>query len=903
MTANSNYFRSLTALSTGSSYPPSLTTTSTSFSSYSSPSPSPPPFASSPTITRFPGLCRALDLEEDGPITEIYICDDLAAEEETIAAAESVGGIRGKVSNTFKAIHRAAQSITGKTLKEYERIAREYVQWLQTSDRVPAYITAASDWAENPHEDTPLYIVLFIGERCDSICFDTNTEKPPSVLRLSFATAQKLRAGITHFYGIEHNLGNLVWYKDACSNAWVGNPSISPLVSRYMTGLSHRKAQAGEAPTSARAITPEVMKRLYLQNRRDYAMLSSDKQEYLTSRLLQAVYTIAFICLLRIDEVLRIQMQDLTWHLDGSIELRLPFRKTKQNGDVPPFVLWPLPQNEAHLCPYRALCEWLAASKIRSGCLFQKLVRHGWRLKPDGEKENMTAEVFLELFRLNLLSIGMDYITPAFEASEDDDGKKWMSDRNSGLIKRRVVMDGYLRMTPNMHSLGRRSQKGLATLGGGGALPFMIETLEAMQTNTPRHQALIKETNLRASLPVSPHYAQLLAQLATQRGFYGHLLNLNCPLRGGPEQTQALVSWIVLLCVELRAVVGEHVHVSCMFNLPFFLPADSFFTNYTWRPTGPTDSVSFCLSRDLVPVQSERLRDIYVGVDVWGRGQHGDGGLVCFRALEHISPRGLGLSTVLFGQWWARERLLWAGPTDASVPFALPEALSRKGEPECPHGDFKPVGECFGEGLPLYPAVLPLHTTFFPGGSEAWSVEGRKVSGGVRMSWMDIDNQTSLGDVWPQPRVAWEDVDKGTEGLPVATANMLMEDVWNGGSALKLELAFPLSEVAEVADAAYQCVWVPVQALRLSVGYAYEVVAAYKVIGEFDSSSEDRPITAGVARAGDTYAEGEHRGDVRSDDVSATDHRQTLSLNVRNFPPTIKLPVSPKETFCSTGSA
>ena len=60
------------------------------------------------------------------------------------------------------------------------------------------------------------------------------------------------------------------------------------------------------------------------------------------------------------------------------------------------------------------------------------------------------------------------------------------------------------------------------------------------------------------SLPLSPHYARVLAELAQQRGFDGYLLNFECPLRGGIEQTRALAAWISILRVELKAKVGPH---------------------------------------------------------------------------------------------------------------------------------------------------------------------------------------------------------------------------------------------------------------------------------------------------------------------------------------------------------
>jgi hypothetical protein len=51
-----------------------------------------------------------------------------------------------------------------------------------------------------------------------------------------------------------------------------------------------------------------------------------------TRRLLHAIYTIAFWCLLRVDEVLKIQIHDLEVISGTSIKLTLPFRKTDQFG-------------------------------------------------------------------------------------------------------------------------------------------------------------------------------------------------------------------------------------------------------------------------------------------------------------------------------------------------------------------------------------------------------------------------------------------------------------------------------------------------------------------------------------------------------------------------------------------
>jgi hypothetical protein len=49
-------------------------------------------------------------------------------------------------------------------------------------------------------------------------------------------------------------------------------------------------------------------------------------------RLLTLAYNLAFTCLLRFDEVLKIQAHDITILSDECMEVRLPFRKTSQFG-------------------------------------------------------------------------------------------------------------------------------------------------------------------------------------------------------------------------------------------------------------------------------------------------------------------------------------------------------------------------------------------------------------------------------------------------------------------------------------------------------------------------------------------------------------------------------------------
>ncbi|KAF8815091.1 hypothetical protein BYT27DRAFT_7216811 [Phlegmacium glaucopus] len=89
---------------------------------------------------------------------------------------------------------------------------------------------------------------------------------------------------------------------------------------------------------------------------------------------------------------------------DKKVILTLPFRKTHQFGDIKPFILHLLPEEEAYLCPVHALADWISASGITSGYLFRRMAASDC---PSARDSPMTSEQFLEIFRHNLLNIGI----------------------------------------------------------------------------------------------------------------------------------------------------------------------------------------------------------------------------------------------------------------------------------------------------------------------------------------------------------------------------------------------------------------------------------------------------------------------------------------------------------------
>ncbi|KAH9008547.1 hypothetical protein EDB85DRAFT_2256034 [Lactarius pseudohatsudake] len=212
--------------------------------------------------------------------------------------------------------------------------------------------------------------------RCDELNLN-GTKRLSTQVRATYGTAQKMRASMTYAFGRIHGLGSVHWEHGADGRT-AGNPSVSKMVSRYMLSLHRRKVKAGETATSARAISADTLKKLYhfnfrpeFRGKRDYALgrKKADDQwgGQRARRLLGLAYTIAFTCLLCVDEALKIQSQDITMLSKNKFQLTLLLRKTSQFGNIEPFVLHRMPKSMAHLCPVRAYAAWLKVSRISHG--------------------------------------------------------------------------------------------------------------------------------------------------------------------------------------------------------------------------------------------------------------------------------------------------------------------------------------------------------------------------------------------------------------------------------------------------------------------------------------------------------------------------------------------------------
>lgn len=154
------------------------------------------------------------------------------------------------------------------------------------------------------------------------------------------------------------------------------------------------------------------------------------------------------------------------------------------------------------------------------------------------------------------------------------------------------------------------------------------------------------------------YYADKLIDIAVTYGFDGWLLNIENILQDSDIPyllnfveylTKKIKEKIPSGCVIWYDAVTLHGDLSWQnelneLNKPFFLRSDGIFLNYFWEPSNlkRTKSVANC-----------RDKDIYVGIDVFGRGTYGGGGFDLYQALKEINEHQF--SCAIFAPGWIYE--------------------------------------------------------------------------------------------------------------------------------------------------------------------------------------------------------------------------------------------------------
>ncbi|KAJ1559986.1 hypothetical protein HK405_008649, partial [Cladochytrium tenue] len=195
---------------------------------------------------------------------------------------------------------------------------------------------------------------------------------------------------------------------------------------------------------------------------------------------------------------------------------------------------------------------------------------------------------------------------------------------------------------------------------------------------------------------VSPFYVDKMTSLAQYYGFDGWFFNVESEV-GSPDHAESIREFLQLLTSEMhKRIPGSHVqwydsvtvegklewqdHLNSL-NLPFFLAADSIFTNYTWEEDYPQESAKTAAAVSQEG-GSDRTADVFTGIDVWGRNTFGGGGFNIHKALRVIARAGT--SAAIFAPAWTHEAF-------GGIGFDALEQRLWRGEPRLLRPEFPPT--------------------------------------------------------------------------------------------------------------------------------------------------------------------------------------------------------------------
>ncbi|KAG0352894.1 hypothetical protein BG005_007721 [Podila minutissima] len=254
-------------------------------------------------------------------------------------------------------------------------------------------------------------------------------------------------------------------------------------------------------------------------------------------------------------------------------------------------------------------------------------------------------------------------------------------------------------------------------------------------------------------------YADKLVDMAVYYKFDGWFINIESILRGGYKQANQMVALLGYLRAQIHKRIpgGQLIWYDSVIstgevawqdklspeNYAFFEQTDGIFTNYTWQEKAVRESVKLAGARN---------RDVYTGIDVWGRNTFGGGGYAAFRALEVIQRDRT--SVALFAPAWtyqflgksnfmAQDQLFWTGYNGVGVhaeSLAAPHGEGIElvlGDGKTFEGEFKPVSAY----IPARPSGCSswFYTSFDRGFGKGFWVNGKKVS---NRSWSNLSHQS-----------------------------------------------------------------------------------------------------------------------------------------------------------------
>ncbi|KAI7744356.1 hypothetical protein M8C21_013809 [Ambrosia artemisiifolia] len=226
-----------------------------------------------------------------------------------------------------------------------------------------------------------------------------------------------------------------------------------------------------------------------------------------------------------------------------------------------------------------------------------------------------------------------------------------------------------------------------------------------------------------ATIDDAKTYAERLAELAHKLGFDGWLINMEVSLNVEKipilkefvshltEVMHSLVLGSLVIWYDSVTIDGELKWQDQLngSNKPFFDVCDGIFMNYSWKEDYPRLSAA---------VAGDRKFDVYMGIDVFGRGTYGGGQWTTNVALDVIKKSDV--SAAVFAPGWIYE---------TQQPPDFQTAQNRWWEL---------VEKSWGISQ-IYPKVLPFYSNFDQGRGYHISVGGNLVSDAP---WNNLSNQS-----------------------------------------------------------------------------------------------------------------------------------------------------------------
>ncbi|KAF7149444.1 hypothetical protein RHSIM_Rhsim03G0147100 [Rhododendron simsii] len=233
----------------------------------------------------------------------------------------------------------------------------------------------------------------------------------------------------------------------------------------------------------------------------------------------------------------------------------------------------------------------------------------------------------------------------------------------------------------------------------------------------------VNANKLLATKESARMYAERLTELASALGFDGWLLNMEVKLdvEKIPILTEfvshltktmhdlvpgSLVIWYDSITVDGNLIWQNQLNQK---NKPFFDVSDGIFLNYSWLEDYPKHSAA---------VAGDRKFDVYVGIDIFGRGTYGGGQWNTNVALDVIK-RG-NVSAALFAPGWVYE-------TKQPPDFAT--AQNRW---------WSLVEKSWGI-MQSFPLELPFYSNFDQGRGQHVAIDGEQVSSAP---WNNLSSQS-----------------------------------------------------------------------------------------------------------------------------------------------------------------